>query len=107
EAELSACVRDIALAGQPFILVQALESLASVRADMGRARPAAVLLGAADAARAAATAGMRPAPSTPVVESVRGTLGDADFTVSFAEGKRLTPVQAIEADTERFDSTVG
>jgi hypothetical protein len=53
-------VEAIALAGQPFVLVNALETLAAVCAARNRPEHAAALLGTAHAARESATAHMRP-----------------------------------------------
>ncbi|MER7224926.1 hypothetical protein ABT370_17150, partial [Streptomyces rubradiris] len=59
---------------------------------------AALLLGAADAARRSVGAPLPPAERTDVdrVErAARAALGDAAFTRSFADGTRLTPEEAL------------
>jgi predicted ATPase/DNA-binding CsgD family transcriptional regulator len=97
ERLLSQSVAAVVLAGQSFVLVNALEELAAVSLDQGRPRDAAVLLGAAGAARHLASVHMRPAqPSDESLpRSIEGILGAEVFTAAYAEGQRLSPTQAL------------
>ncbi|MFG2044878.1 ATP-binding protein [Dactylosporangium sp. NPDC048998] len=97
EKLLIASVEAIALAGQSFVLVDALEALAAVWSEQGRARHAAMLLGTAHAAREAASAGTRPLqpPDGALRRSVAEALGGAAFDAVHAEGGRLSPTQSL------------
>jgi predicted ATPase/DNA-binding CsgD family transcriptional regulator len=99
EQQLAASVEAVALAGQSFVLVNALEALASVQADEGRPRQAAVLLGTAYAAREVASAHMRPIqpPDERLRRSLVRTLGTAAFDTAHTEGMRLSPIQALQS----------
>jgi predicted ATPase/DNA-binding CsgD family transcriptional regulator len=105
EELLGASVRAITLAGQSFVLVNALEALAAVISDQDRQRTAAVLLGVADSAREVASAHMRPlrAPDEALRRSLVAVLGAADFDTAHGEGERLSPTQALDlvSDGER------
>lgn len=98
EELLGASIRAITLAGQSFVLVNALEALAAVACDQDRPRTAVVLLGVADGARETASAHMRPlrAPDETLRRSLVKALGTADFDTAHAEGGRLSPTQALE-----------
>ncbi len=87
----------IALAGQPFVLVNALESLAAVCAARNRPEHAAALLGTAHAARESATAHMRPVeqPEQDLRRSLVRVLGAAAFDAARHTGERLSPSQAL------------
>ncbi|CAL9303949.1 BTAD domain-containing putative transcriptional regulator [Streptomyces sp. SudanB182_2057] len=86
---------------EPRALALSLEGLAGAAALRGTrdgAACAALLLGAADAARRSVGAPLPPAERTDVdrVErTARAALGDAAFTRSFADGTRLTPEEAL------------
>ncbi|CAL9516631.1 BTAD domain-containing putative transcriptional regulator [Streptomyces sp. enrichment culture] len=86
---------------EPRALALSLEGLAGAAALRGTpsaAACAALLLGAADAARRSVGAPLPPAERTDVdrVErAARATLGDAAFTRSFTAGSRLTPEEAL------------
>jgi predicted ATPase/DNA-binding CsgD family transcriptional regulator len=99
EELLRTSVEAIALAGQSFVLVSALDALAAVYAAQGRARLAAVLLGAGRTARESATAHMRPLrpPDDDLRRSLERELGNAAVDTAYAEGKRLSPTQALRA----------
>ncbi|MGW4645701.1 BTAD domain-containing putative transcriptional regulator [Kitasatospora sp. NPDC004289] len=89
--------------GDPRALALALEGLAGAAALAGAAEPsayrrAAVLLGAAAAARAGTGAPLPRAERADVdriTAAVRTALGPEAFTAAFAEGTGLTPDQAI------------
>jgi predicted ATPase/DNA-binding CsgD family transcriptional regulator len=101
EELLTASVQAIVLAGQSFVLVNALEALAAVHTAQGHHRHAAVLLGTAQAARTAGQAHMRPlqSPDTHLRESVEHALGAAAFTAAHADGEAMAPIQAIQPPT--------
>ncbi|MFF5327045.1 BTAD domain-containing putative transcriptional regulator [Streptomyces rubradiris] len=86
---------------EPRALALSLEGLAgaaALRGTRAAAAGAALLLGAADAARRSVGAPLPPAERTDVdrVErAARAALGDAAFTRSFADGTRLTPEEAL------------
>ncbi|WP_459737958.1 AfsR/SARP family transcriptional regulator [Streptomyces sp. E-15] len=91
--------------GEPRALALSLEGLAGAAAlrDTGPAAGcAALLLGAADAARRSVGAPLPPAERADVdriTRAARTALGDAAFARSFAHGGRLTPDEALrEAD---------
>ncbi|TDC53241.1 hypothetical protein E1212_06105 [Jiangella ureilytica] len=110
ERLLSASVAAIALAGQSFVLVRALESLASVYSAQGRWRPAAVILGTARTARESASAHMRPIqpPDEELRRSLVRVLGRAEFDAARAEGERLSPTQALRiASPDKLDEAAG
>jgi hypothetical protein len=97
ERLLSQSVAAVVLAGQSFVLVNALEELAAVYLDQSRPRDAAVLLGAAGGARQLASVHMRPArPSDETLpRSIERVLGTEVFTAAYAEGQRMSPTQAL------------
>jgi predicted ATPase/DNA-binding CsgD family transcriptional regulator len=94
---LRASVEAVALAGQSFVLVLALEALAAVFSAQHRPRSAAVLLGAAHSARESATAHMRPVqpPDEVIRRSLVQALGAAAFSSAYREGERLSPTEAL------------
>jgi hypothetical protein len=98
EELLRASVEAGALAGQSYVLVNALETLAAVCHARNRPRHAAVLLGTAHAARESATAHMRPAeqPEQDLRESLVGALGVAEFDAARHTGERLSASQALQ-----------
>lgn len=95
---LAASIEAVAMAGQSFVLVNALEALAAVLSAQGRPRPAAVLLGAAHTARESASAHMRPVqpPDEELRRTLVGVLGRAAFATAHDEGERLPPTQAVQ-----------
>jgi hypothetical protein len=97
EELLRASVEAVALAGQSFVLVQALEALAAVFSAQRRPRNAAVLLGAAHAARHGASEHMRPIspPDEELHRALVRDLGAAAFDTAHGEGARLSPVEAL------------
>ncbi|MEV4335697.1 BTAD domain-containing putative transcriptional regulator [Streptomyces sp. NPDC049590] len=86
---------------EPRALALSLEGLAGAAALRGTesaAACAALLLGAADAARRSVGAPLPPAERTDVdriERAARAVLGDAAFTRSFGHGSGLTPEQAL------------
>jgi predicted ATPase/DNA-binding CsgD family transcriptional regulator len=98
EELLGASVEAVALAGQSFVLVSALEALAAVFFAQGRPRRAAVLLGTAHTARESASAHMRPIqpPDEELRRSVVRALGISAFDTAHGEGERLSPTQALQ-----------
>ncbi|WP_381552517.1 BTAD domain-containing putative transcriptional regulator [Streptomyces eurythermus] len=86
---------------EPRALALSLEGLAgaaALRGTRAAAACAALLLGAADAARRSVGAPLPPAERTDVdrVErAARAALGDPAFTRSFTDGTRLTPEEAL------------
>ncbi|HET6857862.1 MAG TPA: AfsR/SARP family transcriptional regulator, partial [Streptomyces sp.] len=81
-------------------LALALEGLAGAEALAGRPAAAALLLGAATAAREAAGAPLPPAERGDVDRigsAVRGAVGEAAFTEAFVRGRKLTPDEAAAA----------
>ncbi|MCL3992959.1 BTAD domain-containing putative transcriptional regulator [Streptomyces lavenduligriseus] len=86
---------------EPRALALSLEGLAGAAALRGTpsaAACAALLLGAADAARRSVGAPLPPAERTDVdriERAARTTLGDAAFIRSFTTGTRLTPEEAL------------
>jgi hypothetical protein len=98
EELLRASIEEIALAGQLFILVGALETLATVLSAQGRPWPAAVLLGTAHAARESAGAHMRPIqpPDIELRQSLIQDLGTSTFDTAHGEGERLSATQALK-----------
>ncbi|TDD72718.1 hypothetical protein E1262_02375 [Jiangella aurantiaca] len=105
EQHLAASIGAITLAGQSFVLVRALESLAAVLADQGRRRHAAVLLGAAHTARDSASTHMRPVqpPDDDLRRSLVRQLGPAGFDAAHREGECLSPTQALQAISDQRD----
>ena len=95
---LRASVEAIVLAGQSFVLVNALETLSAVCFARGRPQHAAVLLGAAHTTRAAATTYMRPiqTPDEALRRSLVQALGASAFEVAHGQGERLSPSQALQ-----------
>src|SRR4029453_5290898 len=98
EQLLRASVEAIALAGQSFVLVWALEDLAAVYAAQDRPRAAAILLGTAHRARESATAHMRPVtpPDEKLRQTLTQTLGVTAFDAAYTEGERQTPTEALQ-----------
>jgi predicted ATPase/DNA-binding CsgD family transcriptional regulator len=98
EELLGASVEAVALAGQSFVLVSALEALAAVLSAQGRPRPAAVLLGTAHTERESASAHMRPIepPDEELRQSLVRILGATAFDTAHAGGERLSPTQALQ-----------
>jgi hypothetical protein len=98
EELLTGSVEAIAVAGQPVILIWALESLAAVHAAQGRPRHAAALLGTAQAARDSATAHMRPSgpPDEDLRRSLVAALGADGFDAAYGAGGALPPAQALQ-----------
>jgi tetratricopeptide (TPR) repeat protein len=108
EELLGASVEAVAMAGQSFVLVNALEALAAVLSTQGRSGPAAVILGAAHTARESASAHMRPLepPDGELHRSLLRVLGKAGFDSAHEEGERLSPTQALQlASTDNRDSS--
>ncbi len=99
EELLAASVDAIMLAGQSFVLVNALEALAAVHHGQGRHRQAAVLLGTAHAARESAAVHMRPIqlPDTMLRDALLDVLGADALAAAEAEGKRITAADASRA----------
>jgi predicted ATPase/DNA-binding CsgD family transcriptional regulator len=97
EELLQSCVEAIAVAGQSFVLVWALEGLAAVFAAKGQPRRAAVILGVADRARDAASAHMRPIqpPDEHLRDNVRQTLGATAYDDLYRGGGQLAPSEAL------------
>ncbi len=97
EELLRASVEAVALAGQSFVLVQALEALAAVFAAQHRPRSAAVLLGTAHTARHSASEHMRPIspPDQELHLALVRHLGAAAFETAHGEGVRLAPADAL------------
>ena len=100
EELLHAGVEDIALAGQTFELVRAIEALASVCQALRQPRRAAVLLGTAQTVRRAAIEHMRPFP--PPEEDLHGILrqelGATVFDSAHREGELLSAAEALRLD---------
>lgn len=97
EETLAACVRAVALAGQSRILVNALDALAELYAANRRPGSAAMLLGAAHAARESASAHMRPIQTNDgeLRRSLVRALGAATFDRRYADGRRTPPTVAL------------
>ncbi|WP_182900316.1 LuxR C-terminal-related transcriptional regulator [Microbispora sp. H10830] len=97
EELLRASVEAIALAGQSFVLVSALEALAAVYAAQQRPRSAAVLLGTAHSVREAAGAHMRPPqpPDQELRHTLVRILGTGSFVSAHAQGERLSPAETL------------
>jgi predicted ATPase/DNA-binding CsgD family transcriptional regulator len=105
EELLRASVEAVALAGQSFVLVWALEALAAVSSAQCKPRTAAVLLGTAHSARESTTAHMRPVqPSDQELRrTLQRVLGTPAFDRAHSEGKRLSPTEALRLAP--FDET--
>jgi predicted ATPase/DNA-binding CsgD family transcriptional regulator len=97
EELLRGSVDAIVLGGQSVVLVSAVEALAAVAHSRGRPRHAAVLLGAARSARESADAHMRPLTSHDgtLPDSLVDALGDKGYADAFAEGGRMSPLEAL------------
>ena len=97
EEQLHASVEAVALAGQTFELVRALEALAAVWSEQRRPRSAAMLLGTAHGVRRSATEHLRPVP--PADETLHHALaqklGEAAFESAYGKGQRLSPAEAL------------
>jgi len=99
EELLRGSIEAVAVAGQSFVLIQAIEALAAVDSAQGRPDRAAVLLGTARTAReAAASAHIRtiPSPDDELRRTLVRDLGPAAFENAHGEGERLTPTQALQ-----------
>ncbi|MFE5716293.1 BTAD domain-containing putative transcriptional regulator [Streptomyces sp. NPDC056501] len=84
--------------GDPRAVALALEGLASAHAPAGRARGAALLLGAAAALRSSTGAPLPPAERADVdrtEEAARTALGEAAFATAFANGGSLPHATAV------------
>ncbi|CAM5566959.1 hypothetical protein [Streptomyces narbonensis] len=84
--------------GDPRAVALALEGLASAHAPAGRARGAALLLGAAAALRASTGAPLPPAERADVDRTeaaARAALGEEAFVAAFAHGTNLTHGSAV------------
>jgi predicted ATPase/DNA-binding CsgD family transcriptional regulator len=96
EELLRASIDAVAVAGQTFVLVWALEALAAVFATQRRPRSAAVLLGAAHTARQSASEHMRPIPPpNELHHTLVQDLGAAAFNTAHREGVLLSPAEAL------------
>jgi len=90
--------------GSQGFLAACLEGLAALEARQGAPRHAARLWGAAEVLREAIGTPMHPVDRAPYERAraqVRATLGEQAFRVAWAEGRGLTPEQALatqEAD---------
>ena len=98
EALLRASVEAVAIAGQSFVLVWALEALAAVSAAQHRHRDAAVLLGVAHRVRAAASGHLRPIqpPDEHLRRSLVQAMGGAAFDNAHREGEHQSPTDALQ-----------
>uniref|UniRef100_UPI003F9A888C ATP-binding protein n=1 Tax=Actinomadura roseirufa TaxID=2094049 RepID=UPI003F9A888C len=86
--------------GDPRALALSLEGLAGARLRAGDAHRAALLLGAADAARRGVGAPLPPAERGDVDRITAGAvavLGESEFTAVFREGARTAPAVAADA----------
>ncbi|MFC9700591.1 BTAD domain-containing putative transcriptional regulator [Streptomyces sp. NPDC056943] len=84
--------------GDPRAVALALEGLASAHAPAGRARGAALLLGAAAALRSSTGAPLPPAERADVdrtEEAARTALGETAFATAFAHGGSLPHATAV------------
>ncbi|MEU8760001.1 BTAD domain-containing putative transcriptional regulator [Streptomyces sp. NPDC048659] len=94
---------------EPRALALSLEGLAGAALAAGRARGpavAALLLGAADAARRGVGAPLPPAERGDVDRLARAagaTLGEAGYETAFARGAGLTAYEAVERAREELD----
>ncbi|MEV7808666.1 LuxR C-terminal-related transcriptional regulator [Microbispora sp. NPDC088329] len=97
EELLRAAVEAVALAGQSFVLVSALEALAAVYAARHRPRSAAVLLGTAHRARETAGAHLRPIrpPDPELRHALIRALGAESFDSAHSRGEHLSPAEAL------------
>lgn len=89
--------------GDPRAVALALEGLASAHAPAGRARGAALLLGAAAALRSSTGAPLPPAERADVDRTeaaARAALGEAAFATAFAHGGSLTHDGAVTEATK-------
>ncbi|WP_329623655.1 winged helix-turn-helix domain-containing protein [Streptomyces sp. NBC_01255] len=89
--------------GDPRAVALALEGLASAHAPAGRARGAALLLGAAAALRASTGAPLPPAERADVDRTeaaARAALGEAAFATAFTHGGSLTHDTAVTEATK-------
>ncbi|MFF5232784.1 ATP-binding protein, partial [Dactylosporangium sp. NPDC000521] len=94
---LRGCAEAVLVAGQSVVLVQSLEALAALAAAQDRPRAAAVLLGTAQRQRESSGPHLRP--SKPADEDLHHalatTLGRPAFDTAYAEGRDLTPADAL------------
>jgi hypothetical protein len=97
---LTAAIRAVALAGQSFVLVEALETLAAVNHAEGHHRHAAVLLGVSDTARRAADIHMRPlrSPDETLQQALANALGNDQFDSAVGEGRNTPAMDALPPD---------
>jgi predicted ATPase/DNA-binding CsgD family transcriptional regulator len=88
-------------AGEGTVVVDALEALAAVLSAEDRPREAAVLVGAADAQRGSATSSRRPPqpPDENLRRSLVRRLGRSAFDEAHAEGRSLSPTEALRLTT--------
>jgi predicted ATPase/DNA-binding CsgD family transcriptional regulator len=96
EELLQGSIEATALAGS-LVLVSALEALAAAVSSRSP-RGAAVLLGTADGARKSLGATMRTMepPNGELGQSLTGLMGADDFDAAYRQGRRLSPMQALE-----------
>jgi tetratricopeptide (TPR) repeat protein len=83
---------------QRVYIAEYLEGLAALQSAQGRPQVAARLWGAAEALREAVGSPMFPvdrAEYAPAIAAARTTLGEAAFAAAWAEGRQLTPQQAL------------
>jgi hypothetical protein len=94
---LTAAIRAVALAGQSFVLVEALETLAAVYYAEGRHRHATVLLGVSDSARQTADIHLRPlrSPDETLLQALTNALGNDQFDAAIAEGRNTDATDAL------------
>jgi len=94
---LTASIQATLLAGQSYVLVNALEALADAVLALGRPEHAAVLLGTARAQRESPDTHLRPPtpPDKTLVTSLVDELGDEGFAAAVAVGQQLPPLDAL------------
>ena len=81
-----------------------LEGIAALRAACGQPKPATKLWAAAEALREEISAPLENMERTkhePIIATARKALGEAAFANAWAEGRKLTPEQALEAWREQ------
>ncbi len=84
-----------------------LEGIAALRAACGQPKPATKLWAAAEALREEISAPLENMERTkhePIIATARKALGEAAFANAWAEGRKLTPEQALEAWREQAAS---
>jgi predicted ATPase/DNA-binding CsgD family transcriptional regulator len=94
---LSGSIQATLLAGQSYVLVNALEALAAAVLALGRPEHAAVVLGTARAQRQSPDTHLRPPapPDDGLVNSLVDELGDEAFAAAIAVGQQLSPLDAL------------